>query len=579
MRIFSKSTLFYKTIYLLNSNQKKGLIKLFFLTIIGMIFEIFGLGVLIPAISVLLSPNKIKIFINKYPILNFLEKKPLNDILLMGLIFIITFYLIKVIYLSLLTWWQNKFSTKLSADIADDLFEGYLNMPYEFHLNTNSSILSRNVNNEVIQFSYITQSAILIATELSAIFGIGLVIIYIEPIGALFIIVTLFLLVQLFHQSTKKKLKNLGEERMFNGGNQYKQMFHGFGSIKELLIYNKQKYFLNKFSFFNQKNSIVQAKVNTLNLLPRLYLEFFAIFILVGLIFLMIIQGKSVELLLPILGVFVAASFRMIPSVNRIMSCLQQLKFAQSTVNLFFSEFTMIKKNDNKSKNYSSLNIGFEQFIEYKNVCFRYLNSNTDVIKDISFIIKKNESIGIIGTSGAGKSTLMDLMLGLIQPQSGDIFCDNISIYGNIKSWQKNISYVPQSIYLIDDTIEMNIAFGVDKENIDQIALMKSIKDSQLFDFVDSLPLKLDTIVGERGVMLSGGQRQRIGIARALYRNPNILILDEATSSLDTETESNFIDAIKKLKGQKTILIIAHRLSTLQHCDRIISLDNGKIKN
>ena len=578
MKIFSKNTLFYKTIYLLNTNQKNGLIKLFFLTIIGMVFEIFGLGVLIPAISVLLSPNKIKIFINKYPILNFLENKSLNDILLMGLIFIIIFYLTKVIFLSLLTWWQNKFSTKLSADIADDLFEGYLNMPYEFHLNTNSSILSRNVNNEVIQFSYITQSAILIATELSAIFGIGIVIIYIEPVGALFIIVTLFFLVQLFHQSTKKKLKNLGEERMFNGGNQYKQMFQGFGAIKELLIYQKQKYFLSKFSFFNQKNSIVQAKVNTLNLLPRLYLEFFAIFILVGLIFLMIIQGKSVELLLPILGVFVAASFRMIPSVNRIMSCLQQLKFAESTINLFFNEFTIINKINNRSKNHSSLNISFEQTIEFNNICFRYSKSNSDVIKDFTFIVKKNESIGIIGTSGAGKSTLMDLMLGLIQPQSGDILCDKISIFCNIKSWQKNIGYVPQTIYLIDDTIEMNIAFGVDKDNIDQIALMKAIKDSQLFDFIDSLPLKLSTIVGERGVMLSGGQRQRVGIARALYRNPSILILDEATSALDRETESNFIEAIKHLKGQKTIFIIAHRLSTLENCDRIISLENGKNK-
>jgi ABC-type multidrug transport system fused ATPase/permease subunit len=578
MKLFSKNSIIYKTVYLLNSNQKMGLVKLFFLTIIGMFFEIFGLGVLIPAISILLDPNKIITFINKYPILIFLKNKPLNDILLMGLLFIITFYFIKVIYLSFLTWWQNKFSTKLSADIADHLFEGYLNMPYEFHLNTNSSILSRNVNNEVIQFSYITQSGILFATELSAIFGIGLVIIYIEPIGALFIIVILFLLVQLFHQSTKKKLKNLGEERMFNGGNQYKQMFQGFGSIKELLIYHKQKHFLSKFSFFNQKNSIVQAKVNTLNLLPRLYLEFFAIFILVGLIFLMIIQDKSADLLLPILGVFVAASFRMIPSVNRIMSCLQQLKFAESTINLFFSEFTIISKINNKSKNHSSLNISFEQFIEFKNICFRYSNSNSDVIKDVTFNVKKNESIGIIGTSGAGKSTLMDLMLGLIQPQSGDILCDNISIYGNIKSWQKNIGYVPQTIYLIDDTIEMNIAFGVDKDNIDQISLMNSIKASQLFDFIDSLPLKLDTIVGERGVMLSGGQRQRVGIARALYRNPSILILDEATSALDTETESNFIDAIKILKGQKTIFIIAHRLSTLENCDRIISLENGKTK-
>ena len=294
--------------------------------------------------------------------------------------------------------------------------------------------------------------------------------------------------------------------------------------------------------------------------------------------FLMLLLKQPLDSILQSLGVFVAAAFRMIPSVNRIMISMQQIKFANVTISKLQNEFTYIKKNTEKhDKSSSNKTITFENNIQFKNISFSY-DATKQILSDFNFKINSGEFIGIIGASGSGKSTLVDLLLGLLKPNTGDIFSDNISIHDNLKSWQLLIGYVPQTIYLTDDTLKNNIGFGIPESEIDNTRVDFAVKAAQLDAYINSLPEGLNTNVGERGVKMSGGQRQRIGIARALYNHPKILVLDEATSALDNSTEHEVMDSIYMMKNI-TVIIIAHRLSTLNKCNRIIEIKSGKIES
>jgi ABC-type multidrug transport system fused ATPase/permease subunit len=279
--------------------------------------------------------------------------------------------------------------------------------------------------------------------------------------------------------------------------------------------------------------------------------------------------------LIPILGVFVASAFRMIPSINRVMNSLQTIAFAQSVIDVLVEQFDVIKSHLLKSD--KKLKIKFENGVTVKNLNFKYSGSNKMTLNNIDFIIKKGDFIGFVGVSGSGKSTLIDNIVGLLEPSSGEISVDGININSNISMWQSTIGYVPQTIFLIDDSLRRNIALGIPDNDIDEKKISDAIKSAQLISVINKLSDGLDTIVGERGVRISGGERQRIGIARALYNDPDLLILDEATSSLDNETESDFMEAINALKGKKTILLVAHRLSTIRNCDKIYNLKNGML--
>jgi ABC-type multidrug transport system fused ATPase/permease subunit len=306
-------------------------------------------------------------------------------------------------------------------------------------------------------------------------------------------------------------------------------------------------------------------------------LELLAVIGVSLLVIIMTLQSKSSTELIPVLGVFVAAAFRMIPSINRIMNSLQTIAFAQSVLDVLAKQFKIIEKFENVEE--TKTNFEFNNEIIVSNLYFKYPDSEKNALNNVNVVIKKGDFVGFIGTSGSGKSTLIDNIAGLLIPISGSIHVDNVDINTNIKGWQSQIGYVPQSIFLIDDSLKKNIAFGVNENEIDQIRLNKAIIDSQLNDVIQRLPDGIDTIVGERGIRLSGGERQRIGIARALYNNPEILILDEATSSLDNETEKDFMSSINALQGIKTIIIIAHRLTTIQNCNKIFELKNGVLIN
>jgi len=559
---------------ILSYSQKKQLLFLGVLLFVGMLFEMAGLGILIPALGVMLKSDIGKEYPILKPYLQALGNPTQIQLVLWGMSAMVLVYLLKAFFLIFLSWKQSKFSAYVSTDISKRLFFGYLRQPYTFHLQRNSALLLRNIG-EAANLSVVANTIMLLLLELSIVIGVAFMLVLVEPIGALVVTVFLGMAALLFHKLTKNKLLHWGQKRQYHSGKSSQNILQGLGGIKDIILMGRDDYFLNEYQMHNDANAKIQIRVTTLGLVPRLYLELLAVIGLTGLIVVMVVQEKPLNLLLPTLGVFVAAAFRIIPSVNRIMVCMQGIRNTRPLIDLLYSEFKIIEET-NLTQPPATGNI-FSKNIILKDVSFSYPNSTYKAVQNISIRINKGESVGFIGLSGSGKSTLVDLILGLLIPEKGEIAVDNNNIQNDLRGWQDQIGYVPQSIYLTDDTLRRNIAFGIPDDLIDEAAIDRAVKAAQMDEFIASLPEGLDTFVGERGVRLSGGQRQSIGIARALYNDPEILVLDEATSALDSLTESGVMQAVSKLKGDKTLIIVAHRLSTVENCDRLYKLSKGVI--
>jgi ABC-type multidrug transport system fused ATPase/permease subunit len=560
--------------FLLSKRQKKRILILTFLLFVGMILEVFGLGILIPALTILLDSEKafdIQFIRNISILIPGIEKKHIIYLILLAIAIL---YFLKTLFLVFLNYVQNKFLSNLIATITNKLFSSYLNQPYDFHLKNNVSRLIKNLQIETNHLKSFILSLITLITEGGFVISILFTIIYIEPIGAISIGVFYGFLSAIFFQFTKRKLLSWGNLRQNLDNQTSKISLEGIGGIKDLIILDKLDFFLNNFSQKNYLKARLNANQSTISQVPRFYLELISIIGLVSFISLLLIQGKEISALISILGVFVAATFRMIPSLNRIISSLQIMKYHKPSVDIIYSEINsffntqIIKKEPNNC-------FSFKNKIEFINTSFNY-NKNNKVLNKINITINKGQIVGFIGESGSGKSTLVDLLIGLFKPSEGEIVIDGQKDINQTQAWRNQIGYVSQSIYLLDDTIINNIALGVSSIDIDLERINQVIEQCQLKEFVASLDKGIETNVGERGVQISGGQKQRIGIARALYRNPTILILDEATSALDYDTEKQIINSVVKNKGDKTLIMIAHRLNTLEECDFIYDL-NKKI--
>ncbi len=569
------NTFIQKLKYLLSKSQKRQLLILAVLLMIGMLFEMAGLGILVPSIGIMLNPDVGSKYPVLKPLLNSLGNPSQSRLILLGLSVMVSVYFVKSIFLAYLVWKQSKFSAELTADLSCNLFSGYLKQPYAFHLQRNSAELLRNMQNEINQFASVSQSAITLTVELSLLVSVVFMLILVEPIGAL--IVTCFLGFSsfIFHRLTRNKLLDWGESRQLIEGKTNQHLLQGLGGVKDLKILGREENFINQFNVHNANRAKITTKQYTLFGIPRLYLEFLAVLGMAGLIIVMVMQHKPLDLILPTLGIFVAAAFRMIPSVNRIMGSMQAIRYSRPVVNILYDEFYLIRNTKGPTPSLNRL--AFNNELVVNNLNFSYPNVSAKALENLTVTIKKGESVGFIGSSGSGKSTLVDNILGLLTPNSGTISLDGVDIEKNLREWQNQIGYVPQSIYLTDDSLLHNVAFGISPEDIDMDAVQEAIKAAQLDEFIEGLPEGIHTMVGERGVRLSGGQRQRIGIARALYHDPHVLVLDEATSSLDSDTEQAVMDAVNLLHGEKTILIVAHRLTTLKNCDRIYKLEKGKL--
>lgn len=564
----------YKKInFLITRKQRLGLVLLAILLLLGMVMEVFGLGILLPAIALILDPD----IINKNEYFDFISDYLGLDSHLefvfyfLGIVLFI--YFIKTVFLIFLTFKQNRFLNNMNAHVSNLLFEKYLGAPYNFHLLRNSASLVKNLQVEVIYFQVYCLALLTIVIESGLVVAVIGTLIYIEPIGAISVGLFFGVLSYVFYSIFKVKLKEWGSNREKLDEQISKIAIESLSIIKELNVLGKQIFFIKLFSKLNYSKSRIISNHSTISQLPRFYLEFVSILGLVGFIIIMLIKGENPNSLITILGVFVAATFRLIPSLNRILTAFQNLKYYNKSIGLLYSEMQI----NNLVVEEEIFDFDFKNEINFENVSFKYNLENDLIFNSLNFKIKKGQIIGLIGNSGSGKSTFVDLLIGLLKPTSGQILVDGQDINQSISSWQKKIGYFSQDIRLIDDSILNNIALGVEKDKINLDSIEKCLVSAQLKSFIKQLPNGINTKVGDKGVQISGGQKQRIGLARALYYNPEILILDEATSALDNSTESEVMKAIELLSSKKTIIIIAHRHSTLSFCDKIFELKNSSI--
>lgn len=555
---------------LLNKKQKYSLVVLIILLFFGMVLEVFGLGILLPIISILIDKNiqNDKFHINE--IKSYFDYLPENEFLFFALLFLVIVYSIKSFFLIYLTYKQNRFLSNITAFISESLFSRYLFQPYSFFLNDNVSRLSKNIQVEVNYFSIFLKSLIILFVEGGLVLSILLTLIIIEPTGALILGLLFSILSLLFNLLTKNKLKYYGTLRQELDSKTSKIVLETFEGIKTVMVKNLSNYYSKEFNKISYQKARVNSNQLTLSMLPRYYFELVSIFCLVGFIILLTSIGKDSSSLLATLSIFVAAVFRVIPSLNRIIASMQSTKFYNSSVNIIHNELNSLKNSKDEIEN----KLNFKKSIKIQNLDFKY--NDKYVLKNISLEIKKNETIGIIGESGSGKSTLVDLIIGIHNPSNGEVSVDGKNILFSKNSWFSKIGYVNQDVFLIDDSIRNNITLGDSNDQISEEKINKAIEQSELSKFVNGLKEGIQTKVGDKGIQLSGGQKQRLGIARALYRNPEVLIFDEATSALDLKTESRILSTIKNLQNNKTIIIVSHRPSSLNFCDKIYEIKNTK---
>ena len=563
---------FKKIRALLPREQKRALIILSGLLLVGMFLEILGLGMLLPILTILLNPEQLSNVLAHFTFID-LKAFNYNDVVVFSLFSLFFVYIFKTLFLVFINYKQNVILENTGISIQNKLFSNQLYRSYEHHLYRDFSEIIKDVQLEVFFFISFCRSLIIFFVEFALVTAILATILYLEPQGALVIGSIFGVLGFFFLQLSKKKLKVWGEEREVLDGKILKTLTNSLSGIKEVKLFHKEGYFINMLKENNTRKAKISANFQTLSQIPRFYLELITIIGMVVLILVLFYNGIKTTEIVTLLGVFVAAAFRMIPSINRILSALQNIKFYGSTVKKMYDQIIGF--------NYSKSNLNFKKFsfnkeIKLEGIQFSYKEKK--ILNFTNLEIKKGTTIGVVGPSGSGKSTLVDLINGLLKPLKGSVSVDGTNIDEIIKPWQQSLGYVGQEIFLMDDTIKANIAFGVIDQEININNIYKALEAAQLSTFIDELKLGINTRVGERGIQLSGGQKQRLGIARALYRNPSILIFDEATASLDHETEKQVMSSIYNLKQNKTMIIIAHRISTLNHCDKVYEVKNGNIK-
>jgi ATP-binding cassette, subfamily B, bacterial PglK len=555
------------------AQRRKGVLLLGFI-LISMLLETLGVGVVIPLLTLMTQSNMVLNHPELAPWLDLLGNPSHERLVVFAMLALVGVYVVKVLFLIFLAWQQACFISWLDSDFSLRLFSGYLRQPYTFHLQRNSTELIRNAVNQVSQMTSAIQSYMLITAESLVVLGIFVLMLVVEPVSALVVTSVLGLVSWGFYRFNKARIKRWGEELQDHEQHRLQHLREGLGAAKDVKLLGREKNFIDQYHVSNLGSAEIARNCTTLAAFPRLWLELLGVTGIVAVVLLMIAQNKPMESLMPALGLFVVAAFRLMPSANRLLIATQSVRFSSPAFNNLHREFSLLEEVKSP-KEFSPL--PFKKALVLEGVDFRYPSTEALVLNEISLSIRQGESVGFIGGTGVGKSTLVDIILGLLVPASGAVRVDGVDIQTNLRGWQNNVGYVPQSIFLTDDTIRRNIAFGLPHDKIDEVAVVGALRAAQLKQFVNDLPEGLDTVIGEGGVRLSGGQRQRIGIARALYHDPSVLVLDEATSSLDTATETDFMESVCELKGGKTLIIIAHRLSTVERCDYLYRMQGGRI--
>jgi ATP-binding cassette subfamily C protein len=471
---------------------------------------------------------------------------------------------------------QSRFCHRQASRIASSILQGYLYAPFKVHLARNSAVLINTVDHAVDQaFSQVMVPFLVLVTEALAVSAILLMLSVIEPLLTLSLGTVVLIASLLLAWVMRKRLSSLGIRASKLRKDRLRALQQSLHSIKEIKVFGAEAFFLSVFRRAREESAAVQARADSLAQTPRQVLEVVIVGGLMLLILAVLAQGRATADVIKILGLFAMAAFRMMPGANRLVSAYNAIKHGSAYLNETAGDYFSEEFRPGALSPHASAMLSAQ--IELRNIRFSYDGASHPALDDVTLAIQRGETVGLVGKSGAGKSTLVDLMLGLLKPQSGLVTIDGKDITGTPHVWRSLVGYVPQSVSLIDDTLRKNIAFGIEPGEIDDQKIWLALRQANLAEFCCSLPAGLDTELGERGVRLSGGQRQRVGIARALYHDPAVLVFDEATSSLDTESEYEITKSIEALRGNKTLVVIAHRLSTVEKCDRLVLMKEAKI--
>ncbi|SFC76957.1 ABC transporter ATP-binding protein [Butyrivibrio sp. YAB3001] len=581
----AKVSLFKKINYIFDKKQKGQLVILAVLILIGGLFETLGVGMMVPVVSTILDPEALNEFIADHEILQMIVDTLgiTNDVKLTAtlLITMIVLFVVKNAYLLFLIHRQNTFVARARNDMISRVMREFLNRPYEDYLGADIPTVFRITDSDIPRVFTLILAMLSLATELVVSTCLGIVLLFVNWGITVLMIVVLLIMTYISVKGLKPKLNDIGRQNQETQSRIAKWRIQAIYGLKDVKVLNRQDFFIRNYYESGKVGANIARDYAVLNSVPRLMIETVFMVVVLGYILVYILRGGDVSLLIPQITAFGVAAVRIMPSANRINTYITEVAYNQYSLDYVYENLTESMKTDKAMRAERAAIAGpalhLENKIELKDITFAYPDSDKNIFTKANMVVPKGKSVGIMGPSGAGKSTIVDVLLGLLHVQSGEILCDGSNIFSNYESWLSQIGYIPQSIYLVDESIRDNIAFGIDADEIDDDRIWKVCEEAQLADFIKTLPEGLDTTIGDRGVRLSGGQRQRIGIARALYHNPEILVFDEATSALDNETEAAVMEAINGFHGKKTMVIIAHRLNTIANCDIIYEVKDEKV--
>lgn len=580
-----KKNLLQKINYIFDKKQKLQFALLGVMIFIGGLLETLGVGTMIPVVTVLLEPGKLQATIDGnetlHKICEFFNVTDVGKLTNALLIALIVVFVVKNLYALLQTYVQNTFISHNRNRMIARVMAEFLNRPYEDYLGADIPTVFRLTDSDIPQTYTLLTNVLSLTSEVVVSASIFIFLLIQDVKMTLFIMAVFGVLTVFIIKVFKPRLNKIGARNQALQSRIAKWRIQAIYGLKDVKVLNREEFFVRNYFETGKEGANVNRTYSVLNSIPRLLIETIFMSSVLTFILFFINGGGDINAMLTTLTAFAVAAIRVLPSVNRINTYITEIAYMQPSLDYVYENLQIGMKNDQKlaerrargQKEKLTLN----DRIELNHISFHYPDSEQNIFTDAHMEIKKGQSVGVIGPSGAGKSTIVDILLGLLHAQEGEITCDGVDIFKNYESWLAQIGYIPQAIYLIDESIRANIAFGIDEDEIDENRIWEALEEAQLADFVRSLPEGLETSIGDRGVRISGGQRQRLGIARALYNNPEILVFDEATSALDNDTEAAVMDAVNSFHGKKTMVIIAHRLNTIANCDVIYKVENEKL--
>jgi ABC-type bacteriocin/lantibiotic exporter with double-glycine peptidase domain len=575
-------SIFKNTFKVLRPKDRTKLSILFFLILLNVFLEMLGIGLIFPILGFLISEKFLLEYSNYLNILSPLFEINRNNLTIFFSIMLIVVFLIKNLIGLYFAHYKYKFTYSLLNYFSKKMYSKYINKDILFFSETNSSIPIRNIEN-VSTFTEGLNQFLFFLIDIIFLVSVLILLFYISIINTIFLLIAVSIALLIFRMVTKKRMTDLGVERQSFLQKKIQNIVESMSAIKEIKIFFKESFFLKKFIRSVENYSYASRIFETYQATPRLMLEVLGVFCLASILIINTMLGYELDLVISTIAIFGISAFKLLPSLSRIIAATQFFYYYYPVMNTTVEELNKTHETDNIEisdriiKKKFHIKFGFEKFMEIKNLNFSF--GSKKILKNINLTIKKNNIIGIVGKSGSGKSTLANLIVGILKPENGKIIFDQkYELQEALRLNENLFGYIPQSTFLLDDTIKNNVTFGQDEENFDSKLFWDCLKISRIDAFVNSLPDRENALVGEKGVKISGGQAQRLGIARAMYRSPDIMILDEATSSLDLETEKDFINSINEIKGKLTLIIITHRIASLDICDKIYLIEEGILK-